>query len=175
MTGERNLGPSGIPPRSPGPAPGAGRTAAWLAKQVELGVAEADLSMPQYRILALLDAGPSLPSALADRLAVRPPSITSVVDGLVARGLVDRHTEEHDRRRVAHTLTLDGRRALAVADHAVDDRLRRLASALDDPVAERSALECLDLWQQAMRASLAARSRTGPLSSTTAGTGPQGS
>jgi long-chain acyl-CoA synthetase len=142
-------------------ASGAGRTAAWLAKQVELGVAEADLSVPQYRILGMLDAGPAMPSALADRLAVRPPSVTSVVDGLVARGLVHRHPAEDDRRRVAHTLTSEGRRALAAADQAVDDRLRRLASALDDRSSQRSALECLALWQRAMLASLAARSAAG--------------
>lgn len=172
MTVEANVAasdgvPAATPPApaqgagaTPNPTPGAGRTAAWLAKQVELGVAEADLSMPQYRILGLLDAGPAMPSALADRLAVRPPSITAVVDGLVARGLVDRHPAADDRRRVAHTLTAEGRRALAAADQAVEARLRRLASALDDPVAERSALEGLTLWQRAMRASLASRSGT---------------
>jgi long-chain acyl-CoA synthetase len=159
VTVEANAAPpedAPLPARDPVPA--AGRTAAWLAKQVELGVAEADLSMPQYRILGLLDAGPAMPSALADRLAVRPPSVTSVVDGLVARGLVDRHPAADDRRQVAHTLTTEGRRALTAADQAVDTRLRRLAAALDDPVAERSALEGLALWQRAMRATLAARS-----------------
>jgi len=140
-----------------GPGSTAGRTAAWLAKQVELGVAEADLSVPQYRLLSMLDAGPAMPSALADRLAVRPPSVTSVVDGLVARGLVDRHPAEDDRRRVAHTLTGDGRRTLAAADRAVDARLRRLASALDDPGDEQAALDGLGLWQRAMLASLATR------------------
>jgi long-chain acyl-CoA synthetase len=139
---------------------GAGRTAAWLAKQVELGVAEADLSVPQYRILGMLDAGPAMPSALADRLAVRPPSVTSVVDGLVTRGLVDRHPAADDRRRVAHTLTDDGRLALAAADRAVDTRLRQLASALDDPADERAALDGLGLWQRAMLASLATRAAT---------------
>jgi hypothetical protein len=32
-----------------------GRTAAWLSKQVEIGLAGVDLSLPQYRILGLLD------------------------------------------------------------------------------------------------------------------------
>lgn len=131
-----------------------GRTAAWLAKQVELGVAAADLSVPQYRILGLLDTGPAMPSALADRLAVRPPSVTAVVDGLVARGLVDRHPAEGDRRRVSHRLTAEGRRVLAAADDAVEARLRRLAGALQDPADEAAAVECLALWQRAMLASL---------------------
>ena len=67
-----------------------GRTAAWLAKQVELSLAEVDLSLSQYRILGLLDEGSAVSSALAERLAVRPPSVTAVIDGLVTRGLVAR-------------------------------------------------------------------------------------
>ena len=85
-----------------GPAPAAiGRTAAWLAKQVELALVSADLSLPQYRILGLLTEGSAVSSSLAERLAVRPPSITAVVDGLVSRSLVERRHAEDDRRQPA--------------------------------------------------------------------------
>src|ERR1035437_9408039 len=60
-----------------------GRTAAWLAKQVEIGLGSVDLSLPQYRVLGLLDESPAFSSALAERLAVRPPSVTAIVDPLV--------------------------------------------------------------------------------------------
>jgi DNA-binding MarR family transcriptional regulator len=136
----------------------AGRTAAWLAKQVELGLSEVDLSLPQYRILWLLDSGPSGSSSLAERLAVRPPSVTSVVDGLVARGLVERSHSEGDRRQVSHVLTAAGRGALAGADRAVDHRLADIAGCLDDAACGRQALDALDLWQDAM---LAHRERNG--------------
>jgi long-chain acyl-CoA synthetase len=134
-----------------------GRTAAWLAKQVELGLAEVDLSLPQYRVLWLLDYGPSVSSALAERLAVRPPSVTAVVDGLVGRGLVERAHSEGDRRQVSHILTPAGRRALAGADEAVDRRLAEIAGCLPGERLARRALDAMALWQQAM---LAHRGRT---------------
>src|SRR5579875_2609967 len=93
-----------------------GRTAAWLAKQVEIGLAEVDLSLPQYRVLGLLDESSAVSSDLADRLDVRPPTVTAVVDGLVTRGLVERRPVEGDRRRVAHALTDAGRRLLLAGD-----------------------------------------------------------
>ena len=82
------------------------RTAAWLAKQVEIGLATADLSPPQYRVLGLLDEHSSAVSSdLAERLAVRPPSVTAIIDGLVGRGLVERRNVAADRRQVDHVLT----------------------------------------------------------------------
>jgi DNA-binding MarR family transcriptional regulator len=128
-----------------------GRTAAWIAKQVELGLEEVGLSLPQYRVLGLLDAGPTISSALADRLAVRPPSVTSVVDGLVARGLVERTHSEDDRRRVSHVLTASGRALLEEADEAVDHRLVAIASCLPERRARR-AVDDVVLWQEALLA-----------------------
>ena len=49
---------------------------------------------------------------LADKLAVSRPSVTGVVDGLVARGLVPRNPDAADRRRIGVDLTGDGRRLL---------------------------------------------------------------
>ncbi|MGH9092499.1 MAG: MarR family winged helix-turn-helix transcriptional regulator [Acidimicrobiales bacterium] len=126
--------------------------AAWMAKQVELALDGVGLSLPQYRLLLLLDAGPTVSSALADRLAVRPPSVTAVVDGLVARGLVARAHREDDRRRVSHDLTAEGRRLLAEADRAVDDRLGAIARCLPDADQARRATGALALWQEALLA-----------------------
>ena len=63
---------------------GAARAVARLAKQVEVALAPLDLSLPQYRVLALLGDGSTASSVLARKLAVSPPSVTAVVDGLVA-------------------------------------------------------------------------------------------
>jgi DNA-binding MarR family transcriptional regulator len=128
-----------------------------MAKQVELGLDDVELSLPQYRILWLLDAGPTISSTLADHLAVRPPSVTAVVDGLVGRGLVERHHTEDDRRRVSHVLTAEGRRLLAAADEAVDGRLSDIADCLPSRRLARRALDDVALWQEAM---LAHRRRT---------------
>jgi long-chain acyl-CoA synthetase len=129
-----------------------GRTAAWLAKQVELALVSADLSLPQYRILGLLTEGSAVSSALAERLAVRPPSITAVVDGLVSRGLVERKHAEDDRRRVAHVLTTKGEKLLETANEAVDSRLAGIAGSLENAELTARALEGLALWRHAMAA-----------------------
>ena len=134
-----------------------GRTAAWLAKQVELGLAAVDLSIPQYRILGMLDESSAVSSRLAERLAVRPPTITAVVDGLVARGLVERRTVEGDRRRVDLVLTAEGHRVLGAADAAVDDRLHEITDALGDPATTEEAFSGLVAWRSALVAYRKAR------------------
>ena len=125
-----------------------GRTAAWLAKQIDVALASVDLSPPQYRILGALHEGVS--SKLAERLAVRPPSVTAVVDGLVQRGLVERRHGAQDRRRVEHVLTPEGSALLAAADAAVEARLASIAGCLPDPADATRALEGLALWHQAL-------------------------
>jgi long-chain acyl-CoA synthetase len=138
---------SGGAPRRP-----VGRSAAWLAKQVELALAGVDLSLPQYRVLGLLAEGSAMSSALAARLAVRPPSITAVVDGLVTRGLVTRRRTEDDRRRVPLAITAKGERLLAAADSATESRLGAIACCLSDAEAGARLLDDLELWRQAVAA-----------------------
>ncbi|MDE0893923.1 MAG: MarR family transcriptional regulator [Acidimicrobiales bacterium] len=101
----------------------AARAAAKLARQVTIPLGEIDLSLPQYRVLAFLDEGGAAPSDLAGRLSVSRPSVTALMDGLITRGLVERHPDPEDGRRVTHHLTGDGRTALQRADRAVGDRL----------------------------------------------------
>jgi DNA-binding MarR family transcriptional regulator len=135
-----------------------GRTAAWLARQVELGLASADLSLSQYRVLGFLDESSAVSSDLAERLAVRPPSVTAVVDGLVGRGLVERRNVVADRRQVDHVLTESGRCALDTADAAVASRLRDIASCLGDDAETRRAFDGLLAWKKAFGAYRLARS-----------------
>jgi long-chain acyl-CoA synthetase len=114
-----------------------------------LALATVDLTLPQYRILILLGEGKEAASSLADKLAVSRPSITAVVDGLVARGLVERHNELGDRRRVAHDITAAGLLALASCDAAVEERLATIAAAADDETAAR-AFAGLEEWRVAL-------------------------
>lgn len=127
-----------------------GRVAARLARQAELGLATVELSLAQYRILIFLSDGSTVASALADRLAVKRPSVTAVVDLLVCRGLVERRHDDDDRRRVTHVLTKDGRRVLAAADRAVDIRLTDIAGFLDGADEADQALVGLDRWRHAL-------------------------
>ena len=143
----------------PGSAGSLGRAAAWLSKQLELALADVELSLPQYRILGMLAEGASMPSALAERLAVRRPTVTAVVDGLVGRGLVERTPGSDDRRSVNHTLTPKGKRLLSKANAAADGRLVALADSLGDAELAAQAIDSLELWRRAMRAFHAAQVR----------------
>jgi long-chain acyl-CoA synthetase len=119
---------------------------------VEVALSAVDLTLPQFRVLGILAEGSSAASGLADRLAVRRPSITALIDGLVARGLVDRRQEDSDRRRVSLRLTQDGERILVEADKAVDEYMVSLAGYLPNKE-EAMALRSLELWGRAMAAS----------------------
>jgi DNA-binding MarR family transcriptional regulator len=111
---------------------GAARAVARLAKQVELALVPLDLSLPQYRVLALLGEGSTASSVLARRLAVSPPSVTAVVDGLVGRDLVERRADPEDRRRLTLLLTRDGAKLLAAADAAAEACLDEIAGYFDE-------------------------------------------
>jgi long-chain acyl-CoA synthetase len=137
-------------PHRDAPAVGTyGRVAAWLSKRVEVALAKMDLTLPQYRVLGILAEGSAAASGLADRLAVRPPSITAIIDGLVARGLVDRRQEDSDRRRIALRLTDEGSRIVAEADRSVDEYLASIASCLPGKD-ETMVLRSLELWGEAL-------------------------
>jgi long-chain acyl-CoA synthetase len=128
----------------------AGRTVARLARHVEKALADVELSLAQYRVLVFLsEVDSAMASALASRLEVSRPSITTLVDGLVARGLVERNAASDDRRRVEHRLTRAGERALRAADEAVDARLQALTAHLDD-ASSAEAMTGLSAWRIAL-------------------------
>jgi DNA-binding MarR family transcriptional regulator len=128
-----------------------GRTVARLGRQVEVALAKVDLTTAQYRALVQLSEGAEASSSLASKLAVTPPSVTTVVDGLVQRGLVDRQPSRDDRRRVSLTLTGAGRRILAEADDSVGARLADILAEADHE-AVTQALGGVERWAQAMDA-----------------------
>jgi DNA-binding MarR family transcriptional regulator len=97
--------------------------------------ADAGLTIPQYRMLALLDAGGERSARLAEKLSVRKPTLTALADGLIAAGYAVREGEPGDRRIVRLTLTDAGRAALTRAEAAYLARLRPLLAEL--PEADR--------------------------------------
>jgi DNA-binding MarR family transcriptional regulator len=75
-----------------------------------------ELSASQFHLLEPLATSPGpLPMyALADAADVAPPTASRMLDSLVARGIAERtRTEDGDRRRVAVTLTAEGRKLVA--------------------------------------------------------------
>src|SRR4029078_7591974 len=85
------------------------------------------LSLQQYRVLALLSQEGARASQVAHRMAVTKPTITSLTDSLVERGLATRDTEDGDRRVLAVSSTSKGRAAVTATGVA-------LRSVLDDVV-----------------------------------------
>ena len=134
----------------------AARAAARFSKSMEVALASVNLSLPQYRLLAFLSQSPERATALAGRLDVSPPSLTALVDGAVARQLVERVTAEEDRRSVRHVITPIGAEALARADEAVSERLAAVTQHLS-PAQAKKCLEGLELLGKAIELGRAAR------------------
>ena len=103
-----------------------------VARATERVLDKVGLTLPQYRVLAFLSLGPSMGVVLAERLAVSPPSISALVEGLVGRGLVTRQRDDADRRKVQLTLTPEGVEGLRDADRVVGERLQELIALLPD-------------------------------------------
>jgi DNA-binding MarR family transcriptional regulator len=125
-------GPGTVPRRNAD----AVRAAARLAKVAGTALGEGGMTLAQYRVLVFLDGGPRPATQVATLLGVAPSTVTSVVDGLCARALVQRSKDPSDRRLVLLSLTDGGRRALAGGDDLVGERLGRLLERLGDDDAE---------------------------------------
>lgn len=74
----------------------------------------AELTLVQVRVLRRLAKKPQSLGQLGAELALAPPSVTRLVDRLEERGLIERHRDDEDRRKVVATLTETGRRLVSV-------------------------------------------------------------
>lgn len=108
-------------------------TLLYLMKQVELSVrAELDamtrpegLTALQYTALTVLERHPGLTSAHLARLSfVTAQSMADLVTALLDRGLIERHRDHGDRRRLVIALTEPGAALL--------DRMRPQVASLEE-------------------------------------------
>ena len=87
-----------------------------------------ELTLPENAALARLNrSGPTTSSALAKLEQISPQSMGATLAGLEARGLVARHPDPEDGRRVVLSLTEAGQQVLQDKRNA---RTRQLADAL---------------------------------------------
>lgn len=102
----------------PGLSESANATLVDLIRTAEAFAGTADRTLREHRLsragrqaLAVLDgsAEPLSPTAIAGRLLVTTASVTSLLDTLERRGLVERRADPDDRRRLLVSLTADGR------------------------------------------------------------------
>jgi DNA-binding MarR family transcriptional regulator len=93
-----------------------------------------DMTSPQFAALSMIANHPKVDQAtLAGLIACDRPTIGGVIDRLVAKGFVQRHTNPNDRRAKLLMLTDEGQRALEtmrpVVERAQDAILPSLSQA----------------------------------------------
>lgn len=135
--------PAGLDPSLPGRVaaePGQHRDAvlgiALAARSLERHMGE--LTLAQLRILSLIALDPIRASALAERAAMSRPTLSGLIDGLVARGWVERRLVDGDRRGVTLRITGSGSTALDQARSETGEALEALLDCL--PKADRPAV-----------------------------------
>ena len=99
------------------------RASAWL---------EQDLTMQQAKTLFFLADGPRRMSGIAKRFRVETPSATTMIDRLVAKGLVERGRDPSDRRAVICSLTTSGRETVERFWSLRTARFEELAGELNE-------------------------------------------
>lgn len=98
----------------------------------------AGVTPAQLRVLQILtEHGTSTPTSIATRMGVSQPTMTSIIDRLVSKSLVQRHQSNVDRRQTDLMITKAGIMALEQAP----DRLQSCYV---------SQFETLESWEQAM-------------------------
>lgn len=92
----------------------------------------AELSVPQFRVLGYVKQGVRVSlSDIAEHMGLTLPSMSTMVDGLVSRGLVDRTRDGEDRRKVTIVLTAHGEEIWTAAWKAVCASMVRRLRGLD--------------------------------------------
>jgi DNA-binding MarR family transcriptional regulator len=101
-----------------------------LEAELEERLRPGGVSIERYRILEVLDASePVAMGEIARQSLIEAPTLTKIIDRMVAEGLVYRAPDPNDRRRVL-ILT-------APAGTALFKRLRGISTALEQRIAER--------------------------------------
>ena len=99
----------------------------------------AELSVPQFRTMGFLNRHPGASlSDVAEHIGLTLPTMSKLVDGLVARRLATRETHAGDRRRVTLALTPRGHATWQAARESTQAYLAKLLTALAE--GERTAV-----------------------------------
>ena len=104
-----------------------------VTERLAAALAAVGTTVEEYRVLALLaDGRGHAMSELGEQALLPPPSVTKVVDRLVAANLVYRRPDEIDRRRVLAYLSERGATAARRATAAAAEVDRDLTALLGD-------------------------------------------
>ncbi|MEV8566746.1 MarR family transcriptional regulator [Streptomyces sp. NPDC051322] len=104
-----------------------------------LAAVEETLTVPQFRMLVVLDAGgPVNLSRLAEHLAVNPSTAMRMADRLIAAGTMERTSDPADRRAAKLALTPAGQRVVHQVTQRRHQEITRIVRAM--PVERRGAM-----------------------------------
>lgn len=92
--------------------------------------ASGGVTLPQFRMLVVLEAGQMNLRGLAAALDVAPSTATRMVDRLVDSGLVLRSVPASDRREISLTLTNSGRHTVRTVTERRRRDLRRIVDEI---------------------------------------------
>jgi DNA-binding MarR family transcriptional regulator len=93
-----------------------------IRNAADASLRECGLSLPGYKLMCALENSDCSMREISDILHVSPRTVTDMIDGLEARGLVARCAHPADRRVTLLRLTPEGRRQLAAAAARADER-----------------------------------------------------
>ncbi len=113
-----------------------------MRRELEASIREAGITTTQWQALGVLYHMPGLThSKLMEHLAIEPPSVTSLVNGMERKGWIRHERSPADARVKRLFLTAAGRRLTEKLRGATEPIERRMAAALSD--AERETLRTL--------------------------------
>jgi long-chain acyl-CoA synthetase len=96
------------------------------------------MTLPQFRVLTLITNSPDRASRIAQGADVTRPSLTGLLDGLVAKGWVQRSDVDGDRRGVSLAITPAGAKAYSEAQAAMAGSIKELLEHADGKTARRA-------------------------------------
>jgi len=106
----------------------------WVVEKIKQLLSSEDITLQQYNILRILRG--SFPTPLStlqirDRMLDKMSDTSRIVDRLVAKGLVRKHTSKTDKRLVDVTITDEGRELLTKLDRH-NDELDNIVTSLSE-------------------------------------------
>ena len=119
---------------------------------------ECGISFPSYKLMRALENSDRSMREISEILHNSPRTVTDMIDGLQARGLVDRQPHPSDRRVTLIRLTPEGRRELATAASIAETASR---AAIEDlsPQEQRTLRDLLGRVAPAVEAAVPERAR----------------
>jgi DNA-binding MarR family transcriptional regulator len=91
------------------------------------------ITVPQFRILDMIQNLNNTPSEIARMLAVSPPAISSMLEKLEERELVKRSASTSDRRRIELELTTEGSALVTRVNSHRKRVLDKVLRGMDEP------------------------------------------